>query len=387
MNRWEIDFDKRKTRPPVKQKRIIGDLSNRILCGEYAQGTNLPTRAELEVYYKVSPITLQRAMDQLTALGMVESNSRGTVVSSCLPHNYRYGLVFPSRDTRDFPWGFFFHALRRAASEMEQTTDLEFPIFYCGEHAGADNRDYRMLEHVVDVGSIAGLFLLNPYFLQGTPVLKQKDVPLVTYTPCNLPEAPALVFDYACYAQQAMSWFRKQGCRRPAMITTGQIEWDTAGNNHFRLAAEANGLELRPEWVQSVPLYKPRCARNTAHLLFANPNDRPDALLIADDNLVEAAGEGLLAAGVRSPEDVTVIAHCNFPYLPKSPVSLSWLGFDSRKLLEHLITVVRRCRAGTIAAAEQTLIPSRFDALDEYEESCATVASLSEEKTTEMSKT
>jgi DNA-binding LacI/PurR family transcriptional regulator len=102
--------------------------------------------------------------------------------------------------------------------------------------------------------------------------------------------------------------------------------------------------------------------------LFANPDDRPDALLIMDDTLVEAAGEGLLAAGVRSPQDVTVIAHCNFPYFPKSPVPLSFLGFDSRKILEQLITVVKRCRAGTIEASEQTLIPSHFEALGEDED-------------------
>ena len=349
----------------MKQKRIIDDLSNRILSGEYAPGATLPTRSDLEVHYKVSPITLQRAMDQLANLGMVESNSRGTVVASCLPHHYSYGLVFPSRDSHEFPWGFFFHALLKAAKEMEKTMDIEFPVFYCGEHAGVGNRDYRMLEYMVEAKSLAGLFLLNPYFLKGSPVLNQKDVPLVTHVPCNLPEAPALVLDYACYAQQAMSWFRKQGCRRPAMITSGQVGWDAADNHHFRLAAEANGLELRPEWVQSVPLYAPDCARNTAHLLFANPNDRPDALLIADDTLVEAAGEGLLAAGVRSPQDVTVIALGNFPCLPKSPVSLSFLGFDSRTILEQLITVVKRCRAGTVAASEQTLISPRFEVLGE----------------------
>jgi len=349
----------------VKQKRIIDDLSNRILSGEYAPGATLPTRLDLEVHYKVSPITLQRAMDQLANLGMVESNSRGTVVASRLSQHYSYGLVFPSRDTKEFPWGFFFHALLKAAKEMEKTMNIEFPVFYCGEHAGVENRDYRMLEYMVEARSFAGLFLLNPYFLKDTPVLKQKDIPLVTHTPCNLPEAPALVFDYACYAQQAMSWFREQGCRRPAMITSGQVEWDTGAHHHFQLAAETNGLELRSEWVQSVPLYAPHCARNAAHLLFSNPNDRPDALLISDDTLVEAAGEGLLAAGVRSPQDVTVIALCNFPCLPKSPIPLSFLGFDSREILEQLIDVVKRCRAGTIEVSEQTLISPHFEALGE----------------------
>ena len=52
------------------------------------------------------------------------------------------------------------------------------------------------------------------------------------------------------------------------------------------------GMVTRPHWSQLVSQHAAECARGVAHLLMnpdLEPGQRPDALLISDDNLVEYA--------------------------------------------------------------------------------------------------
>ena len=363
MIRWGINPNKRCTRPPVKQERILADLREQIFSGRYGPGSTLPGRTELEAYYQVSCLTMQRAMNQLTAQGFVISGPKGTVVATRLPHLNRYGVVFPARDTIDFPWGRFYLALYQAAIDMAKEKKVELPIFYCGGHGTLESGDYRVLEHMVKSRAIAGLLIVNPFYLLGTPVLKQKDVPLVSLVSKHLPEAPSMAFDRVSYVQQAMAWFHAQGRKRPAFINSGLFHAQPEAAGPYRQEAARYGMELREQWIQSVPLDAPDAARSTAHLLFANPQDRPDALLIADDNFVEAATEGLCDAGLRSSQEVTVIGHCNFPYPPTAAFPMSMLGFDCRTMLDQLIAVVERSCRQAVAAGEQILIPARFEAM------------------------
>jgi DNA-binding LacI/PurR family transcriptional regulator len=80
----------------------------------------------------------------------------------------------------------------------------------------------------------------------------------------------------------------------------------------------------------------PETARNLIHLLMQGA-ERPDALLIADDNLVEHATAGLVAAGVRVPDDLEVVAHCNFPHPTPSVLPVRRLGYDAREVMKACV--------------------------------------------------
>ena len=81
-------------------------------------------------------------------------------------------------------------------------------------------------------------------------------------------------------------------------------------------------------------------------MMAANPKDRPDSLLILDDNLVEAATAGLVDAGVRVPRDMTVVARCNFPHPAPSAVPVMRVGYDVRELLSVCLDGLMRQRRG-----------------------------------------
>jgi DNA-binding LacI/PurR family transcriptional regulator len=88
------------------------------------------------------------------------------------------------------------------------------------------------------------------------------------------------------------------------------------------------------KWVQA-----------TAHLLMhSNQTERPDALLITDDNLIEPVTAGLVAAGVRVPDDLEIVAHCNFPWPAPTHLPITRVGYNVRRLLADCIASIDRQR-------------------------------------------
>ena len=87
--------------------------------------------------------------------------------------------------------------------------------------------------------------------------------------------------------------------------------------------------------------------------------DRPDALIITDDNLVPEATAGLAAAGVRAPQDLTIVAHTNFPLQTVSALPAERLGFDVRRVLTTCLDGLEQRGRGAVLP-EPVVIPAEF---------------------------
>ncbi len=355
MGSWDIDHGKRTTRPPAQRERILADLRSQILSGHLGPGDSVPSRAKLRSRYKVSPVTIQRAMDRLATEGFIVAGPTGTTVAPRLPHLARYGVVLTNRDTKDHPWSRFHHAILHAAALLEKELDIEVPTHYSGGAGGQDDRGFQLLQHAVASQSVAGLLLLHPFYLLNTTLLSQKNVPVVKLDSPHAPEIPALKFDTTDYIRRALDHFASLDRRRLGVLTAGFF-WRDKGDA-ITSAATPRGAQLRPQWIHRLPLEQPQWPRNVTRLLFASRVDRPDALLIADDNLVEAAVDGLLDAGVLVPEDVAVLGHCNFPDRPNPSVPIAWIGYDAREILRQFMAMADDIRHGK--AVRDRLIPAQ----------------------------
>ena len=97
------------------------------------------------------------------------------------------------------------------------------------------------------------------------------------------------------------------------------------------------------------------------HLMMSGKDgERPDAIFVTDDNLVEYATAGILDAGVRVPDEVEVVVHCNFPWPVPSIVPVRRIGFDARQLIAACIRSIDQQRAtGTIPPP--VAIPAQFE--------------------------
>jgi GntR family transcriptional regulator of arabinose operon len=80
-----------------KYKRILDELRTSISTGEHAEGARLPSENELGERFKVSRLTVQRAIKELQIEGLVTRRAgSGTYVSSHKRvHGHLFGLIIP----------------------------------------------------------------------------------------------------------------------------------------------------------------------------------------------------------------------------------------------------------------------------------------------------
>ena len=120
--------------------------------------------------------------------------------------------------------------------------------------------------------------------------------------------------------------------------------------------AEAMGLACPAGHVIAIPCDWSWTCRSLVSLLFSLPrDDRPDALVIGDDNLVNDATAGLLSIGLKFPGELSVVAHANLPMLPRSHVPCEFVAFDARQTVDACIQSIDAQRRGQ-SFAEMTLI-------------------------------
>jgi GntR family transcriptional regulator len=67
---------------PTKHQILFAEIQNKILSGEWANNTIIPTENELCKTYSISRITVRRSMDDLERIGLIERiQGKGSIVS------------------------------------------------------------------------------------------------------------------------------------------------------------------------------------------------------------------------------------------------------------------------------------------------------------------
>jgi DNA-binding LacI/PurR family transcriptional regulator len=93
-------------------------------------------------------------------------------------------------------------------------------------------------------------------------------------------------------------------------------------------------------------------------LLFSQ-DDRPDGLIIMDDNLVESTVAGIVDARVVVPDQLKIVAHCNWPIPSTQLLPCTMLGFEAAEFLDYAIQTIDALRQQR-KDLPATLIKPRF---------------------------
>jgi DNA-binding LacI/PurR family transcriptional regulator/DNA-binding transcriptional regulator YhcF (GntR family) len=340
----------------AKRERIAMHLRQQIVSGHYGPCDRLPTRRELERSFAVSTITIQSALDVLQRDGFVDAQGRrGTFVSERPPHLHQYALAFPCRQGDPLLWNRFWQALVNEASSPEFASDLH--LYFNVDEDPEPNEARRELEADVAAHRVAGVvFARLPFNLTESPLLKTPGIPLVAIA--SRAEGMACIYpNHAALIERGLNDLMAQGRKRIAvLLAEGLLEGQVG---HIEAVLKRNGVEIPPFWIQRAALHTPASARGIVHLLMqGNPN--PDGLLILDDNLVEGACAGLIAAGVRVPQDVDVVAHHNFPLPSTGALPIHRIGFDARAILRECMELIAMQRRGETPLA-LNLVPASFE--------------------------
>jgi len=359
------DSTTRSGRPPDRRDRVVNTLRDRIVSGRLKPGHRLPTHKELEDYFEAGPPTIQDAMEMLREAGFIESvPRRGTFVAAHPPHLTRFALTFPWPVKLEVSQ--FARALRNEADRLH-SVNRAFLVFHDID-GHEDVEEYQRLARHVNSGTLAGIvFGTNPTAfpssLEGLPLLTHPGLPRVAVsTPSPDLAMPCVYVDQPRFLPRAFRALAEQGRRRLAILCLGNAIDGQPPFEAWRRLAGGHGLELKPQWVHAVQASNAWSAGPLTHLLFdaRRAENRPDALVITDDNLVPAATAGLKAARVKTPRHVQVIAHANFPHQTPSAVPIRRLGYDVRKLLAACVERLEQQRRGETPPAV-TLLPATWE--------------------------
>ena len=180
----------------------------------------------------------------------------------------------------------------------------------------------------------------------GTPILDEAGIvraAIMSRKVGNL-NCPIVYPDMTGMIDLALDTLVERGRKRVATLITVGVYQEVG--EYLRKAMQARGVITHDRWHQIVPHDVPEAVRNNVLMMMAPGQDRPDGLFIVDDNLAEGASTGLVAAGVNVPNDVEVVAHCNFPWSAPSVLPMVRIGFDTRQILETAVNIIDVQRQG-----------------------------------------
>jgi len=331
-----------------KQTEIAADIRSRIISGEYAPGSQLPPVTQLKERYGVTPVTVRRAVGYLSERGFVFTKARaGIYVAPDPPCLSNFGLVRPFLPSpSQFVTAIENEANRLCDTELSASgIKRRFTLFEevdCSP--GQAEQHHRDLVSAVEAETVAGLiFSRTPFRFTGTAVMRDLCMPRVAIRDHPMPGVMAI--SLPGFYNRALEHLAKRGRRRVAIITI------TNRGDRFvqdRVAeVHAHGLITYRWWVQGVSPVDLRWATNVVELLLRSGGaERPDAIIIDDDNLVPQATAGIAATGLRVPDDVDVVVHTNFPWPTESAVPAMRFGSDVRRLVRTAVDLIERKRAG-----------------------------------------
>lgn len=350
----------------VKYSDLVQRLRGDIHLGRLAPGERLPSRIDLQQHFQTSPLTLQRAIDVLVQDGYLRTAGRaGTFIVEHPPHLSHYALVF--FNTPDLAHSQFFTALRNEAAKLQQP-DRHISAFY-NINGHVDVADYQRLLYSVQTHRFAGvIFASSTYMLEGSPVLAEAGMPrVVISSPDERAPIPVVFPEGGKVLPMALDRLAAGGCTRVAIVTMAADRDPAPYVRHAQALAAARGLELPETFVHGVHPGAGEWAKQTTQLLMTMPaSHRPDGLIITDDNLVEAATAGLLAAGIQVPRELQVVAHTNFPWPTRNHVPVIRLGFDAGSLLATCIARIDEQRRGETPPPVTGIRPQFEDEFDEF---------------------
>ena len=160
-----------------------------------------------------------------------------------------------------------------------------------------------------------------------------------------------IIFDRVDNAHQAARYLLKRGHTKLGLAVSQLVENGTNRTQHlrtagFRQALQEAGETVRDEWIFENPTYE----RGGAELArrFLALKDRPTGLCIVNEYVALAFMVEMMRAGVRVPDDVSIIGHDDQPIAAYCPVPLTSVSQPADEIVRTVVqTLVARLDGDT----------------------------------------
>lgn len=325
-------------------QQVADDLRNQIVTGKLLPGQKLPTFDVLIAQYEVSRTIMQGAIAQLRELGFIRSDGRrGMFVEQYPPHLYRYGILFPGHPGDKY-WSRFNTSLINEATRLQsQTPGYRFEFYY-DLHKKQTSEHLGRLASDVENNALAGVMEM-PFCEEVVEQLqiKQSNVPLIhLFGSLQSTRLPSITTSSELSIRdEVLPWFGSNGCKRLAVLNLVDHPMESMLD-----MIGASGLQTQRGWMQYISRDHAELARRMVWLLFEAPaHERPDSLLIMDDNLIEHAMAGLVDCNIKPGTDVFVAAHHNWPCESPCMLPLKRYSFHAGQFLVMACRILDQIRS------------------------------------------
>ncbi len=328
--------------PMVPIYRQIADaLREKIVNGELKCGDKLPTENQLSEMFNTSRMTLRKGLQILEEQQLiVQKHGVGAFVTHEMGYR-RFRIAIMEIAAPNSEYGVAM--ISELMHELSANNDCDF-IFLRTRDVPAEQLMREFQQQKCD-----GLIAIAP----PPPVRKRicgsmfDNIPVIVVgSDCpELRKAGRFVVDISPGAiGQALDYLQEQGHRKIAYLSAACEDVSLVSRNReFLKLARQHKLHVGENYYRAevVPSWYD-AARNNAYEL-CKAADRPTAILCPGSLFAYGAWQGIMDAGLRIPEDISII------------------GFDcSKHANPHLSTLVQPMQDMASTAAEQLLSCLRF---------------------------
>ena len=310
--------------------QIIAILRKEILRA-FEPGQRMPAIRDMADRFNVSKNTLREALSALVHENLVERRpGSGMYVSDRIKG--RHVAVLAERDISDPHTSYFYRRAPQLVVRFLRAHDVPVRLYAGHIPAGDDSpRPLTCTEFLksVEGHQLSGVVAFAPEntFPQWLEPLRTQHVPVV-----GMSEAYdyGVIFDYRGLVPMGVEYLLRHSRRRIAMI---EHHWTpdrrTVYLEAFQSAMGAVGVDINPNWIRrSLNPCSPGAGWEDFRAIWAEGREKPDGLLVCDDNLFPSIAMAILQMGIRVPEDLQVATHFNKGSGMINPFPVGKLEFD-----------------------------------------------------------
>ncbi len=322
------------------QAKIVSKIQKGILSGKYKPMEVLDKRSYFIKKYNTTPITVQRAFNNLIEYGFVTTKARvGTFVAERPPNLFRYALVF-ARDRKHADWTRFWQLMIDNKSLVEKELNIDIEI-YEGLEYEEKSADYLRFLRDKQAGAFAGVIFTSELLNFPEEIINNLDVPCVAISSSReIDYISNINIDRDSFHRQLSEKIAQLGCVRAAFMVAEDYTLNREDNIKFHF--NQNNLNYEEDFIQSFSVKEPFWTKRFISLMLKMPIDiQPDCFVVIDDNFLPNVFEQLIGDGKKPGKDIQVVSHANFPIDYDKYPGVHFVGYDVIEILRTSSSVLR----------------------------------------------
>ncbi|MBR5302427.1 MAG: GntR family transcriptional regulator [Clostridia bacterium] len=327
-------------------RKIYLDLKMKIASSELAPGQKLPYERELCDQYGVKRVTIRKSLEMLAQEGLITKRmGLGSFVA---------GESAPAAAVNMEPGATILFIMRRNENDIyHNTSSCNTRIFFEAEqicrrngyllsYVGLDEETSIM--DIVRDHPVSGVFLVSSYHEKTIKELMRMKMPVVLLNHYD-PRLLSVMPDNQHMLSLVVGYLAEMNHRRIAYVDgmpdsrNAQERWEA-----FRFAMLEHGLDVDPE-LYVVGNWTFEGGRIAARELLKRDH-LPTAVFAASDMMAAGVMEELRSAGLKIPDDISVVGYDNLDIdmLLSPPLSSATVDFKHmcEVAFEHLKMVMEK---------------------------------------------